>query len=59
MTERVEEKSVRWDRQLPDDLPTSLDDRKPQTFFGQEMEVYDAWQGNYHKRCVVQNISHR
>ena len=31
-------------RPLPDDLPTSLDDRRPATF-DPGVEVYDAWQG--------------
>ena len=33
-------------RKLPDDLPTSLDDRKFQPLLKEETEVYDAWQGN-------------
>ncbi|KAI9737360.1 MAG: hypothetical protein M1834_009514 [Cirrosporium novae-zelandiae] len=32
-------------RQLPDDLPKSLDDRRPVRTFGGETEIYDAWQG--------------
>ncbi|KAF2739492.1 hypothetical protein EJ04DRAFT_457451 [Polyplosphaeria fusca] len=32
-------------RQLPSDLPTSLDDRKAPQLFGDETEFYDAWQG--------------
>jgi hypothetical protein len=33
-------------RQLPADLPTSLDDRrKVDPIFGEEAEIYDAWQG--------------
>lgn len=31
-------------RQLPDDLPTSLDDRRD-TIFRPDVEIYDAWQG--------------
>ncbi|KAF2274857.1 uncharacterized protein EI97DRAFT_401399 [Westerdykella ornata] len=31
-------------RQLPPDLPTSLDDRRAPVM-GEEMEMYDAWQG--------------
>lgn len=31
-------------RVLPDDLPTSLDDRRSVPML-QEMEMYDAWQG--------------
>ncbi|KAH0562925.1 hypothetical protein GP486_002508 [Trichoglossum hirsutum] len=32
-------------RQLPDDLPKSLDDRRTADTFGTETEIYDAWQG--------------
>lgn len=32
-------------RQLPADLPRSLDDRKSFPSYGQETEYYDAWQG--------------
>ncbi|KAL8809938.1 MAG: hypothetical protein Q9200_002993 [Gallowayella weberi] len=32
-------------RQLPADLPKSLDDRQPVRNFGPETEMYDAWQG--------------
>ncbi|KAI4109618.1 MAG: hypothetical protein LQ339_001731 [Xanthoria mediterranea] len=32
-------------RQLPADLPKSLDDRQPVANFGGETEMYDAWQG--------------
>ncbi|KAL8783535.1 MAG: hypothetical protein Q9213_004581 [Squamulea squamosa] len=32
-------------RQLPADLPKSLDDRHPVTSIGGETEMYDAWQG--------------
>ena len=32
-------------RQLPDDLPTSLDDRRRVPNYGGETEMYDAWQG--------------
>ncbi|EDN09503.1 conserved hypothetical protein [Histoplasma mississippiense (nom. inval.)] len=35
-------------RQLPDDLPTSLDDRRSVPTFGPETEIYDAWQGQSH-----------
>lgn len=33
-------------QKLPDDLPTSLDDRRPFPSYGGETEMYDAWQGN-------------
>lgn len=32
-------------RQLPADLPKSLDDRQPVRSYGGETEMYDAWQG--------------
>lgn len=32
-------------RQLPDDLPKSLDDRRTVPSYGEETEMYDAWQG--------------
>jgi hypothetical protein len=33
-------------RQLPSDLPTSLNDRRPvSTYMPEETEIYDAWQG--------------
>ncbi|KAF2244636.1 hypothetical protein BU26DRAFT_83013 [Trematosphaeria pertusa] len=32
-------------RQLPADLPTSLDDRRALPMLGEETEIYDAWQG--------------
>lgn len=32
-------------RQLPADLPTSLDDRRAVHAPQEEMEIYDAWQG--------------
>ncbi|KAI5305595.1 hypothetical protein KEM56_003948 [Ascosphaera pollenicola] len=38
----VEEMPV---RKLPDDLPTSLDDRKPAPTISAETEMYDGWQG--------------
>ena len=31
---------------LPDDLPTSLDDRKSFSPYAGETEMYDGWQGN-------------
>jgi hypothetical protein len=33
-------------RKLPDDLPTSLDDRRSFPSYGGETEMYDAWQGS-------------
>jgi hypothetical protein len=32
-------------RQLPADLPTSLDDRRTVSIMNEETEIYDAWQG--------------
>ena len=32
-------------RQLPADLPKTLDDRQPIRHYGAETEMYDAWQG--------------
>lgn len=32
-------------QKMPADLPRSLDDRQPVRTFGEEMEMYDAWQG--------------
>jgi hypothetical protein len=32
-------------RQLPADLPTSLDDRRSTRIITEETEMYDAWQG--------------
>ena len=32
-------------RKLPDDLPTSLDDRRSFPTYGDETEMYDGWQG--------------
>ena len=34
-------------RELPADLPRSLDDRKAFQSYNQETEYYDAWQGVY------------
>lgn len=35
-------------RQLPSDLPTSLDDRRaPVSGLGEETEYYDAWAGRF------------
>lgn len=32
-------------RKLPDDLPTSLDDRRTFDRYAGETEIYDGWQG--------------
>jgi len=39
-------------RQLPADLPTSLDDRRSFPSYNQETEYYDAWQGTEHGQLV-------
>lgn len=39
------ELNVQQPRELPDDLPKSLDDRRSVPVFQQETEIYDAWQG--------------
>ena len=39
---------------LPDDLPTSLDDRRSvPTHYTAETEMYDAWQGEMLHLCSV------
>lgn len=38
-------------RQLPSDLPTSLDDRRAPATFDTGVEVYDAWQGKLGATC--------
>lgn len=43
--EFVDAQEKRASRQLPADLPTSLDDRRTPTLPGTETEIYDAWQG--------------
>lgn len=42
-------------RKLPDDLPTSLDDRRSVPSYGVETEMYDAWQG---KSTLFQTTSY-
>ena len=42
--EGLEEKAPQR-RQLPRDLPKSLDDRRPVHSYAGETEMYDAWQG--------------
>ncbi|KAJ5648499.1 hypothetical protein N7490_004871 [Penicillium lividum] len=37
--------SLEIPKQLPDDLPKSLDDRRSVPVYQQETEMYDAWQG--------------
>lgn len=42
--ETVHEERTR-PRKLPQDLPMSLDDRRPVRTYAGETEMYDAWQG--------------
>ena len=42
--ESAEEAPVR-PRELPPDLPKSLDDRRAPRSYGGETEMYDGWQG--------------
>ena len=42
--ESEQEEAIR-PRQLPADLPRSLDDRKAFPSYSQDVEYYDAWQG--------------
>jgi hypothetical protein len=42
----VEDDAKSSPRQLPPDLPRSLDDRRSTPVFGTETEMYDAWQGS-------------
>lgn len=39
-------------RELPPDLPRSLDDRKNFRSYNEETEYYDAWQGWSPTRCI-------
>jgi len=43
--DEVYEEAPTGPRQLPADLPKSLDDRQPVRSYGGETEMYDAWQG--------------
>lgn len=43
--EEIDENGEKKPRELPDDLPTSLDDRRSVPTFSSETEMYDAWQG--------------
>lgn len=40
-------------RQMPADLPKSLDDRQPIRSFGGETEMYDAWQGKVRTSWMI------
>lgn len=39
-------------RELPADLPKSLDDRVAPIVYAQETEYYDAWQGQCRQRAL-------
>jgi hypothetical protein len=39
-------------RELPPDLPRSLDDRKNFRSYNEETEYYDAWQGSSPARSI-------
>ncbi len=43
--EQADEAQVERPRELPADLPRSLDDRKNFRSYNEETEYYDAWQG--------------
>lgn len=43
--EEAQEDHVARPRELPNDLPRSLDDRQNFSSYNQETEYYDAWQG--------------
>ena len=43
-SEEEEEEAIR-PRELPSDLPTSLNDRRPVWSYAGETEMYDGWQG--------------
>ena len=43
-------------RQLPADLPKSLDDRRPVRNYGGETEMYDAWQGAITKSILFDHV---
>ncbi len=45
-------------RQLPADLPKSLDDRQPVRTLGNETEMYDAWQGRVRNAFKNKQIIH-
>jgi hypothetical protein len=42
------QEQVERPRELPPDLPRSLDDRKNFRSYNEETEYYDAWQGTLH-----------
>jgi hypothetical protein len=46
-----DEQELESPRKLPDDLPTSLNDRRNFPSYTVETEVYDAWQGNSPNRA--------
>lgn len=50
--EEAQEEQVERLRELPKDLPKSLDDRQNFSSYSQETEYYDAWQGRYLKSWI-------
>jgi len=42
-------------RVMPDDLPTSLDDRRHVPIIAEETEMYDAWQGEQRQPAPMQH----
>lgn len=44
-------------KELPEDLPKSLDDRRSVPVFQQETEMYDAWQGESFPSPLVLSAS--
>ena len=44
-----DEEPIGKPRELPADLPRSLDDRQNFSSYKEETEYYDAWQGMWHK----------
>jgi hypothetical protein len=47
------EKKKKKPRELPDDLPKSLDDRRSVPAFSSETEMYDAWQGPHYEIMLI------
>lgn len=51
---------VQKPRELPADLPRSLDDRKNFPSYAQETEYYDAWQGKLSRsKSCTWSLTHR
>lgn len=52
-----DEKGPSVPRNLPSDLPKSLDDRQPVRSYGGETEMYDAWQGRVRAPYQASDLS--